>query len=225
VALVLAGEVLTAAAFEHEIRDGRAILRGDFDVAEVRRLVGLVGAGALPAPLTRLASSQVGPALGAAALRDGVRACGLGLAAVGAFMTARYRVAGALAAGGLVLNLALQVSSLQVLGAALTLPGVAGVILSVGMGVDAAVLAFERIREEREAGRTPRAALRNGFARSRSAVVDSNLTTALTAGVLYAFGSGPVRGFAVTLGLGLASAAVVALWALPRAMEAGGVEA
>lgn len=221
VAVVLGGEVVTAPVMEQEIPHGHAQLRGHFEIGEARRLVRLLQAGSLPAPLTRLSRSVVGPTLGAEAVVQSSRAALGGLAAVGGWMALCYGRAGVVASLGLGLNLVLQVAALELTGAALTLPGLAGVVLTVGMAVDANVLAFERIREELTAGRSRSSARIVGHRKALSAILDSNLTTLLTGVVLFFFGSGPVRGFAITLGLGLLCSMATALWMVPRLLETG----
>jgi protein-export membrane protein SecD len=221
VAVVLGGEVVTVPVMEQEIATGQAQLRGHFEIQEARRLARLLQAGALPAPLVRLSRSTVGPTLGAEAVVQCARACAGGLGAVGIFMALKYGKAGVLSAVGVGLNLLMQTAALQLTGTALTLPGFAGVALTVGMAVDANVLCFERIREEREAGRSRRVALAVGFRKAWSAIIDSNLTTLLTSLILFLFGSGPVRGFAISLGLGILCSLVTALWAVRCLMEVG----
>lgn len=220
VAVVLGGEVVTAPVMEQAIPNGQAVLRGRFQIDEARRLVRLLEAGSLPVPLVRLSRSTVGPTLGGESVVQSARAAAAGMAAVVVYTGLWYGRAGVVAGAGLVLNLLLQVAVLEGCGAALTLPGFAGIALTVGMAVDANVLCFERIREERAAGKSPRSARAAGFSKAWSAIVDSNLTTLLTALVLFLFGSGPVKGFAVTLGIGLASSLVASLWAVQRVLDA-----
>jgi preprotein translocase subunit SecD len=160
-------------------------------------------AGALPAPMEIIEERTVGPTLGQDSIDQGKIAGLIGLVLVVFVMIAYYRLAGFLAVFGLMIYVVILLGGLAGLGAALTLPGIAGLILSVGMAVDANVLIFERIREELEGGKTPRTAMDAGFQNALSAIIDSNLTTLITALILYQFGTGPVKGFAVTLSIGI----------------------
>jgi preprotein translocase subunit SecD len=159
--------------------------------------------GALPAGIKYLEERTVGPSLGADSIRAGVRAAMFGMIAVMVFMLFYYRFAGINADLGLFLNLVILLGFLGYFGATLTLPGIAGVILTIGMGVDSNVLIFERIREELRHGKTPASAVDQGFAKAWITIIDTHVTTIVSALILFLFGTGPVRGFAVTLSFGL----------------------
>ncbi|MFO7588667.1 MAG: protein translocase subunit SecD [Gemmatimonadota bacterium] len=179
---------------------------------EAQDLALVLRAGALPQPIRIVEERTVGPSLGADSIRQGKIAFGIGIVGVILIMLLYYRFAGILAVTALSVYLLLVLGGLAGLGATLTLPGIAGLILSVGMAVDANVLIFERIREESDAGKTPRTAVEQGFQQALSAIVDANLTTLITAAILYQFGTGPVRGFAVTLGIGIVASFFTALF-------------
>jgi len=179
---------------------------------EAQDLALVLRAGALPQPIRIIERRTVSPSLGQDAIDAGKLAGMIGIAGVILMMILYYRLAGVLAVIALSLYLLFVLGSLAGLQATLTLPGIAGLILSIGMAVDANVLIFERIREEVDAGKTPRTAVENGFAEALSAIVDANLTTLITAGILYQFGTGPVRGFAVTLSLGIMASFFTALF-------------
>ena len=179
---------------------------------EAQDLALVLRAGALPQPIRIVEERSVGPSLGADSVRQGKIAFMIGIAAVLVLMTAYYRMAGAIVVIALGVYVLLLLGGLAGLGATLTLPGIAGIILSIGMAVDANVLIFERIREELEAGKTPRTAVDTGFEQALSAIVDANLTTLITAIILFQFGTGPVRGFAVTLVIGIMASFFTALY-------------
>ncbi|MCK5411569.1 MAG: protein translocase subunit SecD [Gemmatimonadetes bacterium] len=179
---------------------------------EAQDLALVLRAGALPQPIRIVEERSVGPSLGADSVRQGKIAFMIGIAAVLVLMIAYYRMAGAIVVIALSVYVLLLLGGLAGLGATLTLPGIAGIILSIGMAVDANVLIFERIREEVEAGKTPRTAVDTGFEQALSAIVDANLTTLITAIILFQFGTGPVRGFAVTLVIGIIASFFTALY-------------
>ena len=179
---------------------------------EAQDLALVLRAGALPQPIRIVEERSVGPSLGADSVRQGKIAFMIGIAAVLVLMAAYYRMAGAMVVIALSVYVLLLLGGLAGLGATLTLPGIAGIILSIGMAVDANVLIFERIREEVEAGKTPRTAVDTGFEQALSAIVDANLTTLITAIILFQFGTGPVRGFAVTLVIGIVASFFTALY-------------
>lgn len=178
-------------------------IEGIGTTAEASELALLLRSGALAAPMNFLTERVIGPTLGAENIALGVRSVLLGLLLVGLFMLIRYRFLGLVADLALMLNLTAVIALMSVLGATLTLPGIAGLVLTVGMAVDANVLIFERIREERAAGRPPFKALVSGYDQALITILDANLTTLLAAVVLYAVGTGPIRGFAITLSLGI----------------------
>jgi preprotein translocase subunit SecD len=179
---------------------------------EAQDLALVLRAGALPQPIRIVEERSVGPSLGADSVRQGKIAFAIGIVAVLLLMVAYYRVAGIMAVIALGVYVVLLLGGLAGLGATLTLPGIAGIILSIGMAVDANVLIFERIREEVEAGKTPRTAVDTGFEAALSAIVDANLTTLITAIILFQFGTGPVRGFAVTLVIGIVASFFTAIY-------------
>jgi preprotein translocase subunit SecD len=184
------------------------ITMGGRDLQAAQDLALVLRAGALPVPLRVVEVRTIGPSLGQDAIRDGIQAGLLGLALVVIIMVAYYRFSGVLAVGGLAFYAITTLGFLAAVDATLTLPGIAGFILSIGMAVDANFLQFERIREELERGKTVRTSIDEGFKHSFSAIVDTHVTTALTAAVLYQYGTGPVKGFAVTLIAGVASSMI-----------------
>ncbi len=201
-AVVLDGRVKSVATIQEQIHDtGR--ITGSFSQQETQDLALTLRSGALPAGIKYLQEVTVGPSLGADSIREGVRAAVIGMVAVMVFMLFYYRAAGINADLALVLNLVILLGFLGFSGATLTLPGIAGVILTVGMGVDSNVLIFERIREELRHGKTPSSAVDQGFAHAWTTIFDTHVTTIVSAVILFLFGTGPVRGFAVTLSVGL----------------------
>jgi preprotein translocase subunit SecD len=201
-AVVLDNRVKSVATIQEQIHDqGR--ITGSFSPQETQDLALTLRSGALPAGIKYLQEVTVGPSLGADSIRQGVRAAIIGMIAVMAFMLFYYRAAGINADLGLFLNLVILLGFLGFFGATLTLPGIAGVILTIGMGVDSNVLIFERIREELRHGKTPPSAVDQGFARAWTTILDTHVTTIVSAVILFLFGTGPVRGFAVTLSFGL----------------------
>jgi SecD/SecF fusion protein len=202
-AIVLDGKVLSAPVIHEPILGGSGQIGGSFSVAETVTLSALLRAGALPAPLTIIDQSSVGAALGGDAIHAGVTAGLAGFALVALLMLILYRGWGLVANLALTLNVALTLAALGLIGATLTLPGIAGLILSLGVAVDANILINERIKEETRKGANANAALHTGFRRAYSTIVDSNVTTLIATALLFAFGSGPIRGFAVTMMLGV----------------------
>ena len=202
-AIVLDGEVISAPNINEPICGGSAQISGNFTVQETSDLALLLRAGALPADLTILEERTVGPSLGKDSVEAGRLASMVGLALVLAFMVLSYRLFGLFANVALVMNVGLILALLSGLQATLTLPGIAGIVLTIGMAVDANVLIFERIREELRAGRSVINAVDAGYSRAMATIIDSNLTTLIAAIILYSFGSGPIKGFAVTLGIGI----------------------
>jgi SecD/SecF fusion protein len=202
-AIVLDGKVVSAPVIRSAIPGGQAMIEGNFSVDEANDLSNILESGALPAPVTVEEERTVGPLLGADSIRDGVRATLIGGALVFIFMIIYYRLAGLIANITLGLNLLLILACLAIFKGTLTLPGIAGLILTIGMAVDANVLIYERIREELRLGKSLRAAIAAGYHRASSAIMDSNLTTIVAAALIFKFGTGPIRGFAVTLTIGL----------------------
>ncbi len=210
-AIVLDGQVISAPRIISAITGGSGQITGSFDVAGATRLAILLRAGALPAPLEVLEQRTVGPDLGADSIAAGRIATVVAFVAVMVVMVASYGLFGLFANLALIVNVALLLAVLTALGATLTLPGIAGIVLTVGMAVDANVLIFERIREELKAGRGPARAIEEGYGRAFGSIVDANVTTFLAAAILFALGSGPVRGFAVTLGVGILTSVFCAM--------------
>ncbi|MCR8547021.1 protein translocase subunit SecD [Salipiger sp. P9] len=211
-AIVLDDEVISAPVIQSHIPGGSGIITGNFSVEESTNLAVLLRAGALPAGLEFLEERTIGPELGQDSIEAGKLATGVAFTAVLVFMFLSYGLFGIFANIALILNIALIMGILSMIGATLTLPGIAGIVLTVGMAVDANVLIFERIREELKSARGPARAIELGYEKALSAIVDANITTFITAVILYAIGSGPVRGFAITLGLGIVTSVFTAIW-------------
>ena len=204
-AIVLDNEVISAPTIQSAIMGGSGVITGNFTVKSANDLALLLRSGALPAPLEVLEERTVGAGLGADSIKAGVIASVIGLIAVVIFMLAAYGLFGVFTTVAVFTNLVLMLGVLSFMGATLTLPGIAGIILTIGMAVDANVLIFERMREEVKNGRSTRDAADAGFTEAWATIVDSNLTTLVAAAVLFYFGTGPVRGFAVTLAIGIAT--------------------
>ncbi|MEE9615291.1 MAG: protein translocase subunit SecD [Thermodesulfobacteriota bacterium] len=202
-AIVLDGKVHSAPVIRERIAGGRAQISGSFAYEEATDLAIVLRAGALPASVNILQNVTVGPTLGRDSIEAGIKAVVLGGLLVLAFMIFYYRVSGVIADVAMVLNLIMLLGAMAYFNATLTLPGIAGIILTIGMGVDSNVLIFERIKEELRAGRTPRSAVDAGYDKAWWTIVDSHVTTLITAAVLFQFGSGPIKGFAVSLSLGI----------------------
>jgi preprotein translocase subunit SecD len=202
-AIVLDNRVFSAPVIHGQITDRGQISGGNFTVQSAGDLALVLRSGALPASITYLSEETVGPSLGADSIRHGIIASIVGLLAVMGFMLVYYRGSGINADVALILNLLILVAVMGYIGAVLTLPGIAGVILTVGMGVDSNVLIFERIREELRLGKAVGAAVAAGFEQAFRTIIDTHVTTVVSAMILFAFGTGPIRGFAVTLTIGL----------------------
>ncbi len=202
-AIVLDNKVISAPIIREPILGGSGIISGSFTVQSASDLALLLRAGALPAPITILEERTVGPGLGADSIRAGTTACVVGVALVVVFMILFYGLFGIFADVALFFNLCLMLGSLSLLGATLTLPGIAGIALTMGMAVDANVLIYERLREELRAGRTVLSALDAGFKRAFGTILDSHITTLVAGALMFWLGSGPVKGFAVTLSIGV----------------------
>lgn len=202
-AVVLDKKVITAPVFQSIIPDGNGQISGHFTIKDATELALLLRAGALPAPLKILEERTVGPSLGADSIRDGQFATIIAFIFVSVFMLLTYRLFGLFADIALLFNLIFLFAGLSLLQATLTLPGIAGIALTIGMAVDANVLIYERIKEELRLGAKPVIAIDAGYKRAVTTILDSNLTTLLGAAVLFEFGTGPIRGFAVTLALGI----------------------
>ena len=202
-AIVLDGKVVSAPVIRSAIPGGQAMIEGSFTVDEANDLANVLESGALPAPVVVEEERTVGPLLGADSIKAGIHATIIGALLVIGFMILYYRLAGLIANFALVLNVLLILACLSIFKGTLTLPGIAGLVLTIGMSVDANVLIYERIREELHLGKSLRAAIAAGYHRALSAIIDSNLTTIVAAGLLFIYGTGPIRGFAVTLTIGL----------------------
>lgn len=211
-AIVLDSEVISAPVIQSHIPGGSGIITGSFTVEESTNLAILLRAGALPAEMGFLEERTIGPELGQDSIDAGKTAGLIGMAAVAVYMIASYGWFGMMANIALAINIALIMAVLSTIGATLTLPGIAGIVLTMGMAVDANVLIYERMREELREGANPRRAIEMGFERALSAIVDANLTGLLTAVIMFWLGSGPVRGFAVTLGLGILTSMFTAVY-------------
>ncbi|MFN3661729.1 protein translocase subunit SecD [Yoonia sp.] len=211
-AIVLDNEVISAPTIQSHIPGGSGIITGNFTTEEATNLAVLLRAGALPAELTFLEERTIGPELGQDSIDAGKLAAIVGSALVVLFMAMTYGLFGWFANIALAINMGLIFGALSLLGATLTLPGIAGIVLTVGMAVDANVLVFERIREEMKTAKGPARAIELGYEKALSAIVDSNFTTFMVAVILFTLGSGPVRGFAVTLGLGIVTSVFTAIF-------------
>ncbi len=210
-AIVLDNKIVSAPRINGPIPGGSGIITGSFTTQEAADLSLVLRAGALPAPLSILEERTVGPGLGADSIAAGKIASMVGLVLVIIFMVVTYGMFGVMADIALLINMLIILAVLSVLQATLTLPGIAGIVLTIGMAVDANVLIFERIREEARNGRTPINAVDSGYRRALTTIIDSNLTTLIAAILLFQFGSGPIKGFAVTLSIGIASSMFTAI--------------
>ncbi len=220
IAIVLDDAVVSAPIIEERIAGSGRIRMAGASFEQAADLAVMLRAGALPAPLRIMEQRSIGPSLGAESVAQGLRAGLIGLALVALLMMSYYGMAGVLAVAALGVYVVMVMAGMVAIDRALSLPGIAGLILSIGMAVDANVLVFERAREEARAGSPPRPAMDAGFRHAMSAIVDSNLTTLLTALILYQMGTGPVRGFAVTLAVGIVASFVSAVFVTRTFLEA-----
>ncbi len=211
-AIVLDNRVYSAPVIQERIAGGRASITGNFDLKEARDLAIVLRAGALPAPVEIVEERTVGPSLGKDSIREGVTSFIVGGLLVMVFMIAYYKQAGLLAVVAVALNIIYMLAILAGFQAVLTLPGIAGIVLTVGMAVDANVLINERIREELRAGRAARSAIEAGYKNALPAILDSNITTFLSGVILFQFGTGPIKGFAVTLCVGILTTIITAVY-------------
>ncbi|SFC57406.1 protein translocase subunit SecD [Tropicimonas isoalkanivorans] len=211
-AIVLDNEVISAPVIQDHIPGGSGIITGNFTIEASNNLAVLLRAGALPAEMTFLQERTIGPELGQDSIEAGRIATLVAFAAVLAYMFLSYGLFGLFANIALIINVGLIFGLLSLIGATLTLPGIAGIVLTIGMAVDANVLVFERIREELKTARGPSRAIELGYEKAMSAIIDANLTTFITAVILFALGSGPVRGFSVTLALGILTSVFTAIY-------------
>ncbi|MCH7807461.1 MAG: protein translocase subunit SecD [Proteobacteria bacterium] len=202
-AIVLDNEIISAPVIREAIMGGQAQISGSFTIESAKELSALLRAGSLPAPLTLEDQRSVGPDLGADSVAAGKMAAIIGFVAVMVFIILSYGRFGLAANVALIINMVLIAGVLSLLGATLTLPGIAGIVLTIGMAVDANVLVFERIREEIKLGNPPMAAVSNGYSRAMTTILDANITTLIAAIIMFQYGTGPVRGFAVTLSIGI----------------------
>ena len=211
-AVILDNTVYFAPNIDEPIPNGKAVIKGRFTVDEAREMVIVLNAGALPATLTLLEERTVGPSLGADSIRKGFLATLVGGALVVLFMAMYYGASGLVADLALFLNMIIILGIMSAFQATLTLPGIAGIALTIGMAVDANVLVFERVREELRLGKTPRAAIEGGYSKAFLTILDANVTTLIAALVLFQFGTGPVKGFAVTLSVGILTSLFTAIF-------------
>ncbi|MBS5616881.1 MAG: protein translocase subunit SecD [Clostridiales bacterium] len=219
ISITLDGETISRATVNTVIAGGKGEITGNFTADEAKNLATLILSGALPLNLTQLEVSAISATLGVEALDRAIQAGIIGVALVMLFMLFRYRLCGLVADIALTIYIMIVVLLLALTGAQLTLPGVAGIILGIGMAVDANVVIFEHIREEVKNGRPIGSAVRKGFSNALSAIIDSNVTTIIAAVVLYAFGTGSVRGFALTLGIGVATSLVTAVFVTHKLLD------
>lgn len=211
-AIVLDNKVISAPVIQAHIAGGSGIITGNFTVEESTKLAVLLRAGALPAGMKFLEERTIGPELGQDSIDAGKIATMVAFVSVLIFMVLSYGLFGIFANVALLMNVVILFAMLSIMGATLTLPGIAGIVLTIGMAVDANVLIYERIREELHSAKGPARAIELGFEKALSAIIDANVTTLIAAVILFAMGSGPVRGFAVTLGLGIITSVFTAIW-------------
>ncbi|VBB47633.1 Protein translocase subunit SecD [uncultured Desulfatiglans sp.] len=211
-AIVLDNNVYSAPVIQDKIAGGKAQITGRFTMDEAKDLAIVLRAGALPAPVKILEERTVGPSLGMDSIQKGIKSMLIGGLIVILFMAIYYNLSGLIADLALVLNMIFIMAGLSFFGATLTLPGIAGIILTIGMSVDANVLIFERIREESRLGKTPRAAIEAGYGKALVTILDAQVTTLIGALILFQFGTGPVRGFAVTLSIGIVASLFTAIF-------------
>ena len=211
-AIVLDGKVYSAPVIQDRIAGGKASITGNFTTEEAQDLAIVLRAGSLPTPVSVLEERTVGPSLGKESINSGIKASLVGAAAVVLVMPLYYGLSGLIADLMLCFTITILLAGMTFFGATLTLPGIAGIVLTIGMSVDANVLIFERIREEIKNGMSAMEAVKAGFSRASISIIDSNLTTLITAAILYQFGTGPVRGFAVTLSLGILASMFTAVF-------------
>lgn len=211
-AIVLDGKVISAPTIQAHIPGGSGIITGRFSVEEATDLALLLRAGALPAGMTFLEERTIGPELGADSVKAGMVASVIGFAAVVAYMIASYGLFGFFSSVALFINIAFIFAVMGAIGGTMTLPGIAGIVLTIGTSVDANVLIYERMREEIRSGKSPVRAIELGFDKAMSAIIDANVTSFLSSAILFVLGAGPVRGFAVTTMIGIAASIFTAIW-------------
>ena len=211
VAIILDGKIISAPTADQVISNGSATITGKFTFDEANELALLIRGGALPVQLEEVKTSVIGATLGLDSFNSAVKAAAVGILLVMVFMSIYYRIPGLISSIALVLYAVIVVYVLIILNATLTLPGIAGIVISLGMAVDANVIIFERLKEEISNGKSLRASIESGFHRAMSTIIDSNVTTFIAALVLFAFGEGPIRGFAITLMIGIISSMFTAV--------------
>jgi protein-export membrane protein SecD len=211
-AIVLDGKVKSAPVIKSKIPDGKAVIEGDFTLEEAKDLAIVLRAGSLPAPIKIIEKRVVGPTLGKDSIRRGVLAAIIGMITVVSFMLLYYKFSGFIANFVLLVNMIIIFAALSLLKATLTLPGIAGIVLTIGMAVDANVIIYERIKEELRLGKTIKSAIDTGYKRALRTILDANITTLITALVLFQFGTGPIKGFAVTLSIGIIASMFTAIF-------------
>ena len=219
ISITLDGAVISAPTVNSVIAGGQGQITGDFTADEAKNLATLILSGALPLNLTQLEVSAISATLGVEALEKAILAGVIGVALVMVFMLVMYRLCGLVADIALTIYVMIVVLLLALTGAQLTLPGVAGIILGIGMAVDANVVIFERIREELKVGRPLQSSIKKGFANALSAIIDANVTTVIAAIVLYAFGTGTIRGFALTLGISVVTSMFTAIFVTHKLLD------
>ncbi|WP_246566702.1 protein translocase subunit SecD [Tissierella simiarum] len=210
--IVLDNQVISSPVVQDVITDGKAVISGSFDIDSASKLATLIRAGALPVEMKELQTSVIGPTLGLEAFDRSVKAGGIAILLIFIFMIIMYKLPGFISCIALTIYTLIVIFSMELLGVKLTLPGIAGLILSIGMAVDANVLIFERIKEELRIGKTVRTSIDYGFKRALTSVLDSNITTLIAGVVLYYFGTGPIKGFGVTLILGIVASMITAVF-------------
>lgn len=210
--IVLDGEMISNPMVLEPITDGKPVITGMYTLDEANDLSTLIRAGALPVEMVELQTSVIGPTLGLEAFEKSILAGGIAIAIIFAFMLLVYRVPGFVASLALTIYVLLVVGAMILIGAKLTLPGIAGLVLSIGMAVDANILIFERIREEILVGKTVRVSIDAGFKRALRSILDSNITTLIAGAVLYFYGTGPIKGFGVTLTIGIVASMITAVF-------------
>lgn len=210
--IILDGETISNPMVLEPITDGKPVITGMYTLEEANNLSTLIRAGALPVEMVELQTSVIGPTLGLEAFERSILAGGIAMALIFTFMILLYRVPGLVASLALTIYVLLVVGAMILIGAKLTLPGIAGLVLSIGMAVDANILIFERIREEILVGKTVRVSIDAGFKRALRSILDSNITTLIAGAVLYFYGTGPIKGFGVTLTIGIAASMITAVF-------------
>ncbi len=210
--ILLDDEVISYPFVQEPITDGKAIIQGDFTIEEATNLSNLITAGALPIEMKALQSRVIGPTLGLEALDKSILAGAISVGLIFLFMLVMYKLSGLVANIALAIYIILTLLAMKLLGAKLTLPGIAGLVLSIGMAVDANILIFERIKEELKNGKSINASIDQGFDKALSSVLDSNITTLIAGLVLYYFGIGPIKGFGVTLILGIVASMITSVF-------------